>query len=505
MGRMKAGTGLILLIGWLPAAALPAAAQHRAIEIDAGKTIGPIRSFQGVNDGPAPLTAGTVDVSAQYREMRVDLVRVHDLFGPGDIDARWSHPDPIAKAVGASASRTIFPDPAADPSKESSYTFEPTDKAIHAITATGAEVLFRVGRSWSADPEPPADPARYAEIVKHVAMHYNAGWAHGFHDNIRYWEIWNEPDLKKEWFPAFIQPFWTGTPEQYYTLYDKVSRALKSFDPNLKVGGPAKAAPALADPYREEFMRTCVKRRLPLDFYSWHIYSDASHDPYDIARMGKKIRELLDQNGLKETESIVTEWGMTALPGSQKPVDIAVFLAAAMRYLQDSSIARATYYRGDATSMGLFNNDGSWRSSGRVFKAIGSMTGLERMPVKGDDTYGFAVLAGLDPNPKKNRIWVHLTNYEIPPQFRNPLPAGLPHPALDRQPGIAYSDNRGYTLTLRNIPWSGAWFAVRLYRVTDGLTETVFEERSKGGHYTLDRDLPPNADDLLELERLPEH
>ncbi len=472
-------------------ACLSAAAQHRALEIDAGKTIGPIRSFQGVNDGPMPLTSGTVDVSAQYREMRVDLVRVHDLFGPGDIDAKWSHPDPIAKAVAASASRTIFPDPAADPTKETSYNFGPTDRAIEAIVATGAEILFRVGRSWSADPEPPADPDRYAEVVKHVAMHYNAGWARGFHHNIRYWEIWNEPDLKKEWFPSFIQPFWTGTPEQYYTLYEKVSKALKSFDPNLKVGGPAKAAPALADPYREEFMRICVKRKLPLDFYSWHIYSDSSHDPYDIARMGKKIRDLLDGNGLKDTESIVTEWGMTALPGAQEPVDVAVFLAAAMRYLQDSSVARAAYYRGDATTMGLFNNDGSWRPAGLVFKAIGSMTGLERLPVKGDDTIGFAVLAGRDPNPKKNRILVHLTNYEIPPKFR--------------QAGVVYSDNRGYTLTLRNIPWSGAWFAIRLYRVTDGLTETVFEERSKGGHYTLDRDLPPNADDFLELERLPEH
>ena len=43
-------------------------------------------------------------------------------------------------------------------------------------------------------------------------MHYNQGWANGFHDNIRYWEFWNEADLSI---------FWTETPEQFYRLYER--------------------------------------------------------------------------------------------------------------------------------------------------------------------------------------------------------------------------------------------------------------------------------------------
>ena len=27
-----------------------------------------------------------------------------------------------------------------------------------------------------------------------VIKHYNSGWANGYHYNIKYWEIWNEPD-----------------------------------------------------------------------------------------------------------------------------------------------------------------------------------------------------------------------------------------------------------------------------------------------------------------------
>ena len=47
-------------------------------------------------------------------------------------------------------------------------------------------------------------------IARRVEQHYNDGWAHGYQLGIRYWEIWNEPDLI---------PFWTGTPAQFYALY----------------------------------------------------------------------------------------------------------------------------------------------------------------------------------------------------------------------------------------------------------------------------------------------
>src|SRR5205807_9379097 len=63
---------------------------------------------------------------------------------------------------------------------------------------------------------------KYAAIARHIVMHYNRGWAKGFHYHIRYWEIWNEPDLGKV--------FWAGTAQQYYELYAKLARAVKSAD-----------------------------------------------------------------------------------------------------------------------------------------------------------------------------------------------------------------------------------------------------------------------------------
>ena len=102
----------------------------RKITVDAAVTVGTLRSLQGVDGAPGPgghkpenFTFGgwnmkdDVDASAGYRRARIDLVRTHDGYGPGDIDARFES----AEAPGGgliSAKRdvyTLFPDPGADP------------------------------------------------------------------------------------------------------------------------------------------------------------------------------------------------------------------------------------------------------------------------------------------------------------------------------------------------------------------------------------------------------
>ncbi len=164
----------------------------------------------------------------------------------------------------ADGSKSIFPSWEADPEKESSYNWGPSDEVLRAIVDCGAEVFYRVGRSWSADPSPPPDFDKYANIVKHVAMHYNDGWANGFHYKIRYWEIWNEPDVEEAWYPGYVRPFWSGTPQQFYRLDEKVARTLRrrqhraSADQQLRNPGvPSKPA---ADPDR----RSATSQRYPV-------------------------------------------------------------------------------------------------------------------------------------------------------------------------------------------------------------------------------------------------
>lgn len=492
-----------MLLPYFLLAFLAAGAGFRTVEVDASKAAGKIRSFQGVVDGPLPMAPGDADLSRQYQDLRIDFVRVDGLFGPADIDARWLEPERIAAASGASAAKTIFPDWSADPERPESYNFGPTDRFIQAIVGCGAEVCYRIGRSFAADPSPPADFDKYANIVKHVAMHYNAGWAHGFHDHIRYWEFWNEPDAERAWNPQFIRPFWSGTPEQFYTLYEKVARALKGFDPALKIGGPAKAAADIAGPYREGFVRYCAAHRVPLDFFSWHHYHGPSHDPYDMPRIAQITRQILDSNGFAEAAIFATEWnvgqGLSARQHiRQPPMDSSAFVAAALIYLQDSVLQRAAYYRAEAGPRRLFTADGGYTKNALVFRATGGMLDTpERLAVSGADKLGFAVLAGRSADGAK--VQVLIANYEIPLEFRGPLPGRR---RLPRQSGIAYSNNRGYALKIAHLPWGDRAFSVKRYRLSD--TDDFTLQNLPAGHgsiFELSQELAPPAVELIVLER----
>ena len=191
----------------------------RAVVVDAQHVMGMIRSLQGAHWDPGPAKQA---LSLEYVAMGVDMIRTHDAggingSGTGDIDS--------------TGSGNMFPNLNADPASEASYNFGPSDAMIKDIRDTGAEVYFRVGRSNIGFPNMvPPDFDKYAEIVKHVVMHYNQGWAKGFSYGIRYFEIWNEPDFL---------PFWAGTGDQYHDLYEKIALAIKAVDGNALVGGPS--------------------------------------------------------------------------------------------------------------------------------------------------------------------------------------------------------------------------------------------------------------------------
>jgi hypothetical protein len=157
-------------------------AGFRSLHVDASKVTGEIRSFQGVNGPPSPLMDGLPNLVQQYKELRVDQVRTHDFMGPTEIDSKfdlanglltWLIPDSAQRAgvVKAGNASIIFPDWSADPEKPESYNFVPTDSVLAAIHASGAEVYYRVGRSWGANIEPPPDFDKYAAVVKHIALH----------------------------------------------------------------------------------------------------------------------------------------------------------------------------------------------------------------------------------------------------------------------------------------------------------------------------------------------
>jgi hypothetical protein len=434
----------------------------RKITVDASMPVGHLRSLQGVNGAPAPGAHKPenfkfggwnmpehVDVSAGYRMARIDLVRTHDAYGPADIDAKFE--SAAAPGGGLISARRdlfdIFPDPDADANDPRSYNFAPTDQIIASIQKVGAEVMFRLGRSEGADAQPPKDFDKYAAIAKHVVLHYNCGWAKGFHYRIRYWEIWNEPDLGKV--------FWAGTAQQYFELYGKLARAVKSADAHALVGGPAIARPNDDTPYRDAFLEYVRTERLPLDFYSWHWYATDSDDPLDFIRISKDLRARLDKHGFSRTRSMVTEWNYGLLDPMPTAMQRASFITAALIYMQDAPIDAATLYRADS----VFGADGATPDkTGQALIALGRLKDTPlRLRVKGADLNGFAVEAVRSADGRT--VQILLSNYQIPREFLGPratddvlhVPPAFDVRLLARR-SIAYRNNSGYDLTIDHLP-----------------------------------------------------
>jgi xylan 1,4-beta-xylosidase len=493
----------------------------RSVRVDAGKVIGELRSFQGVNGPPSPLMAGLPNLVQQYKDLRINQVRTHDFMGPTEIDSKfeqgngllaWLIPDSAQRAgvVKAGNASIIFPDWGADPEKSGSYNFAPTDQVLAAIRASGAEIYYRVGRSWGASSDPPRDFDKFANVVKHIAMHYNQGWANGFHYDIRYWEFWNEPEAL----------FWSGTPEQFYSLYEKTARALKSVDPALKVGGVANAFAYNDGPFREGFIDYCAAHKLPLDFFSWHTYADRSADPYDAVRLARQIRELLNTHGFPKAESILSEWNLTPdFTADEKArlqgVENAAFIGAVLSYVQDAPIDHAHFYRGDAAWMGLFDLQGEYFKTAYTVKAMGKMRDTpQRLSVDGADTFGFATLAGRSADG--NTVQILISNYAIPAGFK-PRPMQMPPEALKAagplpdfskfkflptRTDIVYRDNAGYNLTINNLPWGKNAFTVKRYRISKTQNLDLVDDRSsEGPTFSVSEALAPNAVELIVLQR----
>jgi len=132
------------------------------------------------------------------------------------------------------------------------------------ILASGGTTVFH----YRGNVTPPRDYGAWATLIRTLAAQSVARYGVA---EVRTWffEVWNEPNL-----PAF----WTGTQQDYFTLYRHTAAALKSVDAALTVGGPATADDAWID----EFLDFSEKAGVQADFVSTHHYpTDAFGKPGD--------------------------------------------------------------------------------------------------------------------------------------------------------------------------------------------------------------------------------
>lgn len=376
------------------------------IVVDLHQKTGPFRPLHGVNLGPIQMN-GWFDFSREFKELGFPLTRLHDC------------PYAVPETVDV---HSIFPIFDADPHDPKNYRFAITDDYIQAILDTGSQIVYRLGETIEHYTRnkyfvhPPADFQKWATICLNIIRHYNEGWAKGFHHGIRYWEIWNEPWLQPQ--------CWTGTDADYFRLYEVAAKAIKAHDPKLMVGGPTSEGKNPSS-FSVAFLEHCRKTNTPLDFFSWHIYTQ---DPAAITEFAGMFKGLLTQYGFPRAELHLNEWSYLPAEGwrfnspEKDPACVrrafaeiggmpgAAFTAGTLIHMQDSPIDVANYYWARYGGWGLWDDTGARRKLFYAFRAFRSLLDHPHRVVTtpNNPQTGYALLAGVADTPKAGLL---LANY----------------------------------------------------------------------------------------------
>ncbi|MFE3448950.1 hypothetical protein ACFXJ8_08415 [Nonomuraea sp. NPDC059194] len=182
------------------------------------------------------------------------------------------------------------------------HDFAKVDEVYDTIMSFGLRPIVELSfmpRDLAADPaktvfgyqaiiSPPKDYDRWGDLVRALTAHLVERY--GEREVIDNWafEVWNEANL---------EVFWSGTPEEFFRLYDVTAAAVKSVHPDLRVGGPSSAA----NGWVEELLTHVDASGAALDFVSTHTYGNAPLD----------WRPALERHGRTGTPIWWTEWGPT--------------------------------------------------------------------------------------------------------------------------------------------------------------------------------------------------
>ena len=280
-----------------------------ALTADFSTETGKIRpALHSSGFGPT-ICSQTAQDLADVKSMGYAFARTHDwaLINPNERVVDYFH---------------IFPLMHLDAKDPKNYVFGPTDYLLKRTREeAGLDVFYRLGTSIEHSGKKihfnaliPDDVEKVAEIFAGTVRHYNCGWANGHQWNIKYWEIWNEPEgIENMWCPK------EGTEglskeqltakraecrAQFVKFFVIVLKRLKGeFGDSIKVGGPALCG--FNEVWLKDILDACKAAGIAPDFISWHGYRD---DPMGLCDEGDKGRKLLDGYGFTKCEMIVNEW-----------------------------------------------------------------------------------------------------------------------------------------------------------------------------------------------------
>jgi len=133
--------------------------------------------------------------------------------------------------------------------------------------ASGFDTIFW----WKGNVTPPKDSGKWAALIQALVAHWTERYGE---DEVLKWyfEVWNEPNLSFFWIgdkkgmsDTDFEKFAQG---EYFKLYEVTAAAIKSVNPQYRVGGPATAG----NGWIPETLDFCINNNVALDFITTHHY-----------------------------------------------------------------------------------------------------------------------------------------------------------------------------------------------------------------------------------------
>ena len=380
----------------------------KKICVSEDREIGNIKPMHAVNNGPS------------YKFASDQRITNIDAFRDAGIPYARTHDSSFYSTYGGEHTvdvHAIFPDFNADPYDAASYDFVCTDEYLKVMEMCGVKPFYRLGSKIEHTIKkygtlPPKDFKKWAIVCEHIIRHYNEGFANGFHMNIEYWEIWNEPDLDPD--DSTHKRTWGGTAAQFYEFFNIALEHLKGCFPDLKIGGPA-----FCDLHNKKWLDGFFASiKVKPDFLSWHIYSDTVERIVNECRWSK---ELFESYGMGDAEIILNEWNyVKGWTDDQwvyslktiKSLKGASFSAGVMCSCQYEPVDMLMYYDARPCSMnGMFCTD--WVCENlkgyypfKMFNTLYSLKTAVPVTIDGENIYAAAAKDG------NGRTAIMLTYYD---------------------------------------------------------------------------------------------
>lgn len=156
------------------------------------------------------------------------------------------------------------------------YNPLPLQNIFNADDLTMSSTLHR-NSNWNTKPN---NMEAWEEINYKYAAHWKEkGW------KVKYYEVWNEPDLQTVFF--------NGAKEDFFEIYKYGVRGIKRADPYALVGGPALS---FDKTWIRPFLIYVKKNLLPLDFFSFHAYGNPKHALEEMKEMINSVSGFEDIN-----------------------------------------------------------------------------------------------------------------------------------------------------------------------------------------------------------------